>query len=251
MPHVNGGTLKAAMHGDIDFIDPALAYYQTSWQVEYATCVKLLNYPDKSGDAGKQLIPEAASAMPTVSADGKTYTFTVPPGKYKFNTGEPVTAATFQHAIERDLSPKQGSYFGETFLTDVVGASTYKGLPAHVSGIKVTGDKLAISLTEKDAGFLSKVATPFACAIPKATPDQLQGRSVDRRRRPVLHRQLGAASLAAAQEEPVLSRPAAALPERDRLHADDARPEPGDARAQERPARLLPRLRGAQPVVRS
>jgi peptide/nickel transport system substrate-binding protein len=175
VPHVNGGTLKAALHGDIDFIDPALAYYQTSWQVEYATCVKLLNYPDVSGDAGKVLVPEAASALPTVSKDGKTYTFTVPSGKYKFNTGEPVTAATFQHAIERDLSPKQASYFGETFLTDVKGASGYKGLPAHVSGIKVTGDKLAITLTEKDAGFLSKVATPFACAIPKATPVDPKG----------------------------------------------------------------------------
>ena len=74
VPHIKGGTLKAAMFGDIDFIDPALAYYQTSWQVEYATCVKLLNYPDKSGDAGKVLTPEAASGMPTVSADGKTYT---------------------------------------------------------------------------------------------------------------------------------------------------------------------------------
>ena len=127
MPHVNGGTLKVAAHGDIDFIDPALAYYQTSWQVEYATCVKLLNYPDVSGDAGKVLTPEAASALPTVSADGKTYTFTVPPGKYKFNTGEPVTAATFQHALERDLSPKQASYFGATFLSDVAGASDLQG----------------------------------------------------------------------------------------------------------------------------
>jgi peptide/nickel transport system substrate-binding protein len=44
-----------------------------------------------------------------------------------------------------------------------------------VSGIKVTGDKLAISLTEKDAGFLSKVATPFACAIPKNTPVDSKG----------------------------------------------------------------------------
>jgi peptide/nickel transport system substrate-binding protein len=173
--HINGGTLKMAAHGDIDFIDPALAYYQTSWQVEYATCVKLLNYPDVSGDAGKVLTPEAASALPTVSTDGKTYTFTVPSGKFKFNTGEAVTAATFQHALERDLSPKQASYFGATFLSDVVGASTYKGLPAHVSGIKVTGDKLAITLTQKDAGFLSKVATPFACAIPKATPVNSKG----------------------------------------------------------------------------
>jgi peptide/nickel transport system substrate-binding protein len=175
VPHVNGGVLKAAMHGDIDFIDPALAYYQTSWQVEYATCVKLLNYPDKAGDAGKVLVPEAASGMPTVSADGKTYTFTVPSGKFKFNTGEPVTAATFQHVIERDLSPKQASYFGVTFLSDVQGASGYKGLPAHLSGVKVTGDKLAVTLTSKDAGFLSKMATPFACAIPKNTPVNSKG----------------------------------------------------------------------------
>jgi peptide/nickel transport system substrate-binding protein len=173
--HINGGTLKTALHGDIDFIDPALAYYQSSWQVEYATCVKLLNYPDKSGDAGKVLTPEAASAMPTVSADGKTYTFTVPAGKYKFNTGEPVTAATFQHAIERDLSPKQASYFGATFLSDIVGATGYKGLPAHVSGITVTGDKVAFKLTQPDAGFLAKIATPFACAIPKNTPVNSKG----------------------------------------------------------------------------
>jgi peptide/nickel transport system substrate-binding protein len=113
--------------------------------------------------------------MPTVSADGKTYTFTVPAGKYKFNTGEPVTAATFQHAIERDLSPKQASYFGATFLSDIVGATGYKGLPAHVSGITVTGDKVAFKLTQPDAGFLAKIATPFACAIPKNTPVNSKG----------------------------------------------------------------------------
>ena len=156
--------------------------------------MKLLNYPDKSGDAGKVLTPEAASALPTVSADGKTYTFTVPAGKFKFNTGEPVTAATFQHALERDLTPKQASYFGATFLSDVQGASTYKGLPAHVSGIKVTGDQLSITLTKDDAGFLSKVATPFACAIPKDTPINCEGRPVDRRRRPVLHLELDAST---------------------------------------------------------
>src|SRR5579862_6198382 len=57
-----GGTLKAAWHGGIDFIDPALAYYQESWQIEYVTCVKLLNYPDKPAPAGYALEPEAASA---------------------------------------------------------------------------------------------------------------------------------------------------------------------------------------------
>ena len=187
--------------------------------------------------------------MPTVSADGKTYTFTVPAGKYKFNTGEPVTAATFQHALERDLSPKQASYFGATFLTDIQGATGYKGLPAHVSGIKVTGDKLAITLTEKDAGFLSKVATPFACAIPKDTPVNSKGVQSIAGAGPfyianwVQHRSI------VAEEEPLLQGPAAALPERDRLQPAHDRPEPGHPGAQERPARLLPGLRPRQPEL--
>ena len=39
-------------------------------QVLYATCAKLLNYPDSAGPAGAQLRPEVAAAMPTVSPDG-------------------------------------------------------------------------------------------------------------------------------------------------------------------------------------
>ena len=93
-PHQNGGTIKIALAGNIDYLDPALAYYQSTWQIEYSTCVKLTNYPDLAGDAGRVIKPEAASALPTISSDGLTYTYTVPSGKFKFNTGEPVTAAT-------------------------------------------------------------------------------------------------------------------------------------------------------------
>ena len=145
-PHQNGGTIKIALAGNIDYLDPALAYYQSTWQIEYSTCVKLTNYPDLPGDAGRVITPEAASALPTISADGLTYTYTVPAGKFKFNTGEPVTAATFQHALERDLNPKQASYFGAVFLAPFIkGASDYKGKPGeHVSGITVPGDQLTI-----------------------------------------------------------------------------------------------------------
>ena len=46
--------------------DPALAYLTTSWQLEYATCAKLLNYPDAEAPEGSRLRPEIAAAMPTV-----------------------------------------------------------------------------------------------------------------------------------------------------------------------------------------
>ena len=63
----------------------------------------------------------------------------MPPGRFKFNTGEPVTAQSFQHAIERDLNPTQASYFGSVFLAPVIaGADTFKGKPGeHVSGVTV------------------------------------------------------------------------------------------------------------------
>jgi peptide/nickel transport system substrate-binding protein len=176
-PHVNGGTIKIALSGNIDYLDPALAYYQNTWQIEEATCVKLSNYPDVPGDAGRVLKPEAASALPTISSDGLTYTYTVPAGKFKFNTGEPVTAETFQHALERDLNPKQASYFGAVFLAPFIkGASDYKGKPGeHVSGITVSGDQLTVQLTQKDGSMMQKLATPFACAIPKDTPVDPKG----------------------------------------------------------------------------
>jgi peptide/nickel transport system substrate-binding protein len=176
-PHQNGGVIKIALSGNIDYLDPALAYYQNTWQIEAVTCVKLTNYADVPGDAGRVMKPEAASALPTISSDGLTYTYTVPPGKFKFNTGEPVTAATFQHALERDLNPKQASYFGAVFLAPFIkGASDYKGKPGeHVSGITVSGDQLQIQLTQKDGSMAQKLATPFACAIPKDTPIDPKG----------------------------------------------------------------------------
>ena len=176
-PHQNGGVIKIALSGNIDYLDPALAYYQNTWQIEAVTCAKLTNYADVPGDAGRVMKPEAASALPTISSDGLTYTYTVPPGKFKFNTGEPVTAATFQHSLERDLNPKQASYFGAVFLAPFIkGASDYKGKPGeHVSGISVSGDKLTIQLTQKDGSMAQKLATPFACAIPNDTPIDPKG----------------------------------------------------------------------------
>ena len=65
------------------------------WNIEYATCAKLLNYPDKAGIAGATLQPEVAESMPTVSNGDKTYTFTVRDG-FKFSppSGALVTAMT-------------------------------------------------------------------------------------------------------------------------------------------------------------
>ena len=70
--------------------------------VEFATCANLLGFSDSAGIDGGTLHPEVAAAMPTVSADGRTYTFRVRPG-FRFSppSNQAVTAGTFRYTFER------------------------------------------------------------------------------------------------------------------------------------------------------
>ena len=55
-----GETFVVELSTDIDYIDPQLDYLSSGWEIQYAVGCKLFNYPDKPGDAGWQLTPEAA-----------------------------------------------------------------------------------------------------------------------------------------------------------------------------------------------
>ena len=170
-----GGAALLESQGGLDSIDPALAFSQSSFQLEYATAAKLLNYPDEPGPAGSRLVPEVAQSIPEPSADGRTYTFRIREG-FGFSppSGEPVTAQTFRYTIERSLSPKlDGPAAGylQGLLSDVVGAQAYSaGRAKHVAGLTVRGDTLTIKLTQPSADFLHRIALPFFAAVPPDTP---------------------------------------------------------------------------------
>src|SRR5437870_3686502 len=81
----DGGTLVIGTR-EFDVIDPALArppdtffpFATAMWPVEDATCALLLRYPiGPPPIVHYRLMPEVATAYPEVSADGKTYTFTI------------------------------------------------------------------------------------------------------------------------------------------------------------------------------
>jgi peptide/nickel transport system substrate-binding protein len=172
----SGGTLRINLKADTDAVDPALAYYPVSWQWEYATCVKLLNYADRDGKRGSQLIPEAAAGLPAISRDGRSFTFTVPPNRFHFNTGEAVTAKTFEFVALRALNPQMKAINAAGFLSDVVGAAAYgAGKAKTVPGISVTGNRLTFRLTHAAPDFLSRIAMPFFCALPLTTPIDPRG----------------------------------------------------------------------------
>ena len=151
--------------------DPAIVFSDSGFWVEEATCAKLLNYVDAPAPEGWVLRPEVAAAMPEVSTDGRTYTFTIRPG-YRFSppSNEPVTAETFRYSIERAVSPTVASPNAD-WLDDVEGFNEFVGGETeHVSGLHTEGDRLMITLGAPSPDFLHRLAVPNFCPVPTDAP---------------------------------------------------------------------------------
>ncbi len=170
-----GGTLRINVPDtDFEYVDPGLSYDTLGWSMMYATNMMLANYPEKEGAAGSKLYPEAAEAFPTISKDGKTYTWTIRSG-LKFSDGSAVTAASFKRAIERNLSPKmaQGSPMGVNIGIDglIAGGTAYlEGKSESLSGVTAKGQTLTVKLTKADPTFVSMMAMQWYTAVKADTP---------------------------------------------------------------------------------
>jgi peptide/nickel transport system substrate-binding protein len=192
---LKGGTLRVNAHdNDFEFTDPGLAYDTLSWSMLYTTQMLLVNFPEKNGQAGSVLYPEAATSFPTVSKNGLTYVFHIRPG-LKFSDGSAVTAASYQRAWERNLSPKMGSPVGvnDQFQTVVKGAQAFNdGKASKISGISANGLVLTFHLTKANPTFTSYLGMQWFGAVkpnmaytdsginvyPSAGPYYIQSRDV-------------------------------------------------------------------------
>jgi peptide/nickel transport system substrate-binding protein len=176
-----GGTLRLnEANADFDFVDPQLAYRTDDWSMLFTTAMQLVSFPEKTGAAGSQLYPQAATAFPTVSKDGKTYTFHIRSG-LKFSDGSPVTAASYQRSWERILSPKMGSPLGVNLdlqNTVVGGASFLAGKSQHISGITAKGLTLTFHLVKPNATFVSILSMQWFTAVKPNMPYSADGLNV-------------------------------------------------------------------------
>jgi peptide/nickel transport system substrate-binding protein len=170
-----GGTFRYDSNSDFDYIDPSLAYFSHTWQLGAAIGLHLLGYADKEGTEGSRLKAEAAAGLPTVSNNGKTYTFRVKPG-FRFSNGTPVTSRNFAFAINRALNPKMQSP-AASFVEDIVGAkAVLDGKAATASGIRTPNNNtLVIQLTKVAPDFLSRMTMEFFPAMPLNTPVSAEG----------------------------------------------------------------------------
>jgi ABC-type oligopeptide transport system substrate-binding subunit len=165
-----GGTLRWSRPRDIDSIDPALAYNPDSWMLEFATCANLYNYPDKPAPAGAIPVPEVAKTLPQMSADGRTQTIRLK-RTFRFNTGQPVTAANFVAAFNRDADPRLQSP-ATNYLHEIVGAdAVIAGAVQTITGVSAPDTyTLRIRTIQPVRDLVSRLAMPFFCPIAVGTP---------------------------------------------------------------------------------
>jgi ABC-type transport system substrate-binding protein len=165
-PHP-GGVLRLASSSDVNTLDPALGYDETSWLFEQMQFDTLVDYDDATN-----VVPELAESW-TTSPDGTRWEFQVR-RDVRFSTGRPMTAADVAYSLQRILTPSVHS-LGAEFFQNIVGASEFiAGTAPTVRGLEAPApDRLVVTLTAPDPLFLHKLTLPFASAVDRETVERV------------------------------------------------------------------------------
>jgi peptide/nickel transport system substrate-binding protein len=117
-----GGTLVVGLTaGEPDALDPTLARTFSGREVFLTFCEKLYDLNAKA-----QIVPQLASALPTISKDKLTVTIPLRKG-IKFNDGTPFNAAAVVKTLQRDLTTKGSARASEISpISDVAAPSATK-----------------------------------------------------------------------------------------------------------------------------
>jgi peptide/nickel transport system substrate-binding protein len=162
-----GGTLRIiAESDDVLTLDPAVAYTMFSWSLLSIVNDGLVTLRRTAGAAGAQVVPDLAVGLPTVSDQGRTYSFQLRPG-LRYSNGTQVKASDFRSSLERTLRFSVSGYYH-----DIVGADRCSRRGCDLSRGIVTDDvggTIGIHLTRPDPDLLSTLALPFASLLPSST----------------------------------------------------------------------------------
>jgi peptide/nickel transport system substrate-binding protein len=138
---------------EVNSLDPQDAYATHDWEILKNTGAPLLQY-----EAGtSNLVPGAAAAMPEVSDDGLTYTFTLRDG-LQYADGTPVTAQDYVRMFER---------------IEGIGGQVSGLVTVYVDSVEAIDDStVAYHLTDSYGFFPALAATaPFIPSNPNIFPD--------------------------------------------------------------------------------
>jgi ABC-type transport system substrate-binding protein len=165
----SGGTFVFSAGSNVRTLDPHIAYDELSYTAIRLLFDGLLDY-DHEGD----FIPSLAEELPTVSEDGKVFTFRLREG-VRFHNGRELVAEDVSWSMHEMMSQETSSP-GFGFFRNLVGAEAYHaGEAERVEGIRVI-DRYTISftLTRPDRTFLNAMAMPFAYPVPRENYERWQ-----------------------------------------------------------------------------
>jgi peptide/nickel transport system substrate-binding protein len=148
----NGDTIIIGTTDEVNSLDPQDAYSTHDWEILKNTGLPLMKYTPGTAD----LVPGAAADFPTVSEDGKSYTFTIREG-LEFADGTPVTAQTYVDSWDR-LNTLEGQVSGL--------------IQAYVESVEATGDLTVVYHLKDSYGFFPALSAtaPFIPANPNDYP---------------------------------------------------------------------------------
>ncbi|MEV4619228.1 ABC transporter substrate-binding protein [Asanoa sp. NPDC049573] len=155
-----GGKLTVALSAEPDRLDPSLSRSLYSRYVFQAMCEKLYDVDEKA-----QVVPQLATALPTVAADGKTVTIPVRQG-VKFADGTDFNAAAVKTTLERHLTLPESARKSEIGPIDTVDAPDPQTVLIH---LKTPFAPLLGALADRAGMIMSpaalqKLGTNFASA---------------------------------------------------------------------------------------
>jgi peptide/nickel transport system substrate-binding protein len=165
-----GGTLNMLGQGDVDYMDPNVSYYSIGYLGQRPWIRGLYAYPAIPGKT-ITVAPDLATAMPTVSNGGKTFSMTIRTGAM-WDTTPPrqVTAADAVLGIKRACNPTQPFGGLPDFETLIAGYQQFcngfakvsstsapaqkKYIETHqISGVKASGQTITYTLTHAASYF--------------------------------------------------------------------------------------------------
>ena len=153
-----------------DAFDPSGEYFGSNWMIYSNLMLRtLVSYRFEAGAAGNELVPDLAVEIPDVSADGRTYTFTIKDG---VDFGPPVnrevTSRDVRYALERIGTPSVAAQYAFYYAVIDGFEEFAEGKADTISGIATPDDKtISFTLTEPTGDFLYRLGLPATAPIPE------------------------------------------------------------------------------------
>ena len=191
-----GGTLNMLGQGDVDFMDYNVSYYTIGALGQRPWLRLLYAYPATPGKT-TTVEPDLATALPTVSNGGKTYTVTIRSGAmWDSSPARQVTAADALLGLKRSCNPTQPFGGLPDFEALIVGYQTFcdgfakvssssvsaikNYIDTHqISGVKASGETITYNLVHPASYFPDMLQLDSFAPAPVESLNYLVGSSAD------------------------------------------------------------------------